>query len=58
MPVGVENQNFENWSKVMSTLTINDNTIIIAHSIAPIFICKYLITNKGKSKKVNICLWI
>ena len=50
MPVGVGNQNFENWSKVMDNLTINKNTIIIAHSIAPIFVCKYLITNKIKVK--------
>lgn len=52
MPVGVGNQNFENWSKVMDDLTINENTIIIAHSIAPIFVCKYLIANKVKVKKL------
>ncbi len=51
-PIGVGNQNFENWSKVMNTLTINENTVIIAHSIAPIFVCKYLITNKIKIKKL------
>ena len=47
MPIGVGNQNFENWSNVL-----NENTIIIAHSIAPIFVCKYLITNKIKVKKL------
>lgn len=52
MPVGVGNQNFENWSKVMDELNVNENTIIIAHSIAPIFVCKYLITNKIKVKKL------
>lgn len=52
MPIGVGNQNFENWSKVMSDSNINENTIIIAHSIAPIFVCKYLITNKIKVKKL------
>lgn len=52
MPVGVEKQNFENWSKIMDDLDINENTIIIAHSIAPIFVCKYLITNKVKVKKL------
>jgi len=52
MPVGVGNQNFENWSKVLDTLNINENTTIIAHSIAPIFVCKYLITNKIKVKKL------
>ena len=56
MPVGVGNQNFENWSKVLNKLNINENTIIIAHSIAPIFVCKYLITNKIKVKKlVFVC---
>ena len=52
MPVGVGSQNFENWSKVLDELKIDDNTIIIAHSIAPIFVCKYLITNKIKVKKL------
>ena len=56
MPVGVGNQNFENWSKVLNEFNINDNTTIIAHSIAPIFVCKYLITNKIKVKKlVFVC---
>jgi predicted alpha/beta hydrolase family esterase len=57
MPVGVGNQNFENWSKIMNELNINDNTTIIAHSIAPIFVCKYLIINKIKVKKL-IVNWI
>ncbi len=52
MPVGVGNQNFENWSKVLDKLKINDSTTIIAHSIAPIFVCKYLITKKIKVKKL------
>ena len=52
MPIGVGNQNFENWSKVLDELKINNNTIIIAHSIAPIFVCNYLITNKIKVKKL------
>ena len=52
MPIGVGNQNFENWSNVLNELTINENTTIIAHSIAPIFVCKYLITNKIKVKKL------
>lgn len=52
MPVGVGNQNFENWSNVLNKMDINENTIIIAHSIAPIFVCKYLITNKIKVKKL------
>ena len=52
MPVGVGIQNYESWSKVLDDLDINENTIIIAHSIAPIFVCKYLITNKIKVKKL------
>ena len=52
MPVGVGNQNFENWSNVLTKLDINENTVIIAHSIAPIFVCKYLITNQIKVKKL------
>ena len=56
MPIGVGNQNFENWAKVLNELSINENNTIIAHSIAPIFICKYLITNKIKVKKlVFVC---
>ena len=52
MPVGKDFQNFENWSKTLKNLTINNNTVIIAHSIAPIFICKYLIKNQIKVKKL------
>lgn len=52
MPVGVGDQNFDNWSKEFKNLKIDENTIIIAHSIAPVFVCKYLITNKIKVKKL------
>ncbi len=52
MPIGVGNQNFENWSKVLDELKVNQDTTIIAHSIAPIFVCKYLITRKIKVKKL------
>lgn len=52
MPIGVGNQNFENWSNILNKLVINENTIIIAHSIAPIFVCKYLITNQIKVRKL------
>ena len=52
MPVGVRNQNFESWSNILNQLDINENTVIIAHSIAPIFVCKYLITNQIKVKKL------
>lgn len=52
MPVGVGNQNFENWSSILDKLSIDESTIIIAHSIAPVFVCKYLIMNKIKVKKL------
>ena len=52
MPVGVGNQDFENWSKELDKLEVNDDTIIIAHSIAPVFVCKYLINKRIKVKKL------
>jgi len=52
MPIGVENQNFDNWSAEFDKLNIDENTTIIAHSIGPIFVCKYLIANKIKVKKL------
>ena len=56
MPVGVGNQNFESWSKELDKLAIDENTIIVAHSIAPVFVCKYLIKNSIKVKKlVFVC---
>lgn len=52
MPVGVNNQTYENWSKILDNLNIDESTTIIAHSIAPAFICKYLINNNKKVKKL------
>ena len=52
MPVGVGKQNYENWSKEFNKLKINEDTTIVAHSIAPVFVCKYLINNKIKVKKL------
>ncbi len=59
-PTGVGYQNYENWSKLLKTYVdaniINENTIIFAHSIAPIFICKFLVENKIRVKRlVFIC---
>ena len=59
-PTGVGYQNYENWEKLLKVYVeaglINENTTIFAHSIAPIFICKFLINNKIKVKKlVFIC---
>lgn len=52
MPVGVGIQNYDNWEKELNKLSVNENTTIIAHSIAPVFVCKYLIKNKIKVKKL------
>ena len=55
-PTGVGYQNYDNWSKLLKVYLdlglINENTTIIGHSIAPIFICKFLIENKLKVKKL------
>ena len=55
-PIGVSYQNYENWSKLLKYYwnlgLINENTTIIAHSIAPIFISKFLVENKIKVKKL------
>lgn len=52
MPVGVEKQNFESWSNELDKLAIDENTVIIAHSIAPVFVCKYLVKNNIRVKKL------
>ena len=55
-PVGVGYQNYENWSKLLKYYLdlniINENTTIIAHSIAPVFISKFLVENNIKVKKL------
>ena len=55
-PIGVKYQNFDNWSKLLKTYLdlglINENTTIIAHSIGPAFISKFLTQNKVKVKKL------
>ncbi len=56
LPIGVGYQNYENWSKLLKYYLelglINENTTIIGHSIAPVFICKFLTQNKVKVKKL------
>lgn len=59
-PTGVGYQNYENWSRVLeayiSSGIINENTIIFAHSIAPIFVCKFLVDHNIRVKKlVFVC---
>lgn len=59
-PTGVGYQNYDNWSSLLKVYVeaniINENTVIFAHSIAPVFICKFLVENKVKVKRlVFIC---
>ena len=55
-PIGVGYQNYENWSKLLRVYLdlglINEGTTIIGHSIAPLFISKFLVENKVKVKKL------
>lgn len=60
LPSGVGYQNYDNWNKIMQGYVesgiINENTIIFAHSIAPVFISKFLVENKIKVKRlVLVC---
>ncbi len=59
-PIGVGYQNYQNWSDLLKYYLklglINENTVIIAHSIAPVFVCKFLVENKVKIKKlISVC---
>ncbi len=60
MPSGVGFQNYDNWEKILMCYIdagiINNQTTIFAHSIAPIFVCKFLCKNKIKIKRlVTVC---
>ena len=59
-PTGVGYQNYENWSKLLKAYLdaglINEDTVIFAHSIAPVFICHFLTEHKIKVKRlVFVC---
>jgi len=59
-PIGVGYQNYENWSRLFKYYLdlglINENTVIIGHSIAPVFISKFLVENKVKvNKLIFVC---
>lgn len=59
-PCGGGYQTYENWSRLLKTYVdakiLTEDTTIFAHSIAPVFICKFLIENKLKVKKlVFVC---
>ena len=49
-PTGVGFQNYVNWENLMLSYVksglVGEETIIFAHSIAPAFVCKFLIKNK------------
>ena len=60
LPSGVGYQTYDAWNKIMTCYLenglINDNTVIYAHSIAPVFICKFLIEHQVKVKRlVFVC---
>ena len=56
IPTGVGYQNYKNWSALLRNYLdlglISENTTIIAHSIAPVFISKFLTENEIKVKKL------
>lgn len=52
MPVGVGVQNYDSWEKVLDEIVIDSDTTIIAHSIGPVFVCKYLIKRNIEVKKL------
>lgn len=55
-PTGVGYQNYTNWEKVLEAYVnaglINEDTVIYAHSIAPIFISHFLVSHKMKVKRL------
>ena len=55
-PTGVGFQNYENWKKLLNVYLeaglIHEETIFVAHSIAPVFVCKFLIEHQIKVKKL------
>lgn len=59
LPSGTDYQNYNNWASMMKSYQhagiLNENTIIFAHSIAPVFICKYLINNHLPIKRL-VCV--
>ena len=55
-PTGVGYQNYDNWEKLLKVYVeaglINENTVIYAHSIAPVFVCKFLVMNNIRVKRL------
>ena len=60
LPNGTGFQNYDNWEKLLKAYVdaglITQNTTIFAHSIAPVFVSKFLVENKISVKKlVFVC---
>jgi predicted alpha/beta hydrolase family esterase len=54
-PIGLGIQNYENWAAVFDKYNINEETIVFAHSLAPIFVVRYLMeNNKTIAKLVSV----
>lgn len=55
-PTGVGYQKYENWEKLLRVYLeaglIHENTTFVAHSIAPVFVCKFLIEHQVRVKKL------
>lgn len=48
-------QNYRNWAKAMDEFKVDEETIVIAHSAAPIFVVRYLLqTGKRIAKLVSV----
>ncbi len=58
-PIGVGYQNYTNWSALLDSYVsagiLKEDTILFAHSIAPVFVCKFLVEKKIKIKKL-VCV--
>jgi predicted alpha/beta hydrolase family esterase len=50
-PIG-EKQNFDSWKAELEKLVLDKNTVVIAHSIAPVFVVKYLTETRTQIKKL------
>ena len=51
-PICMGTQSYGSWAREFDKFSIDENTIIFAHSLAPIFVIKYLICNNRKIAKL------
>lgn len=59
-PIGVGKQNYTNWNALLEYYwklgLIHENTAFIAHSIAPVFVSKFLVEHRITIKKfISVC---